>query len=144
MKAFRVVLAIVLSIVAQASAVLAQEVSITIGKIVENQQISGSVGGLAPQDYKNYKVVVYVHTDKWYIHPYAGQDEGLSWASIQSNGTWRIKTVKREFKADKVAALLVKRNYPEPNKIEDENLEEVQHSAIVIKPLRDTPDYGKL
>ena len=127
MKVLRAVTVVVLSIVVQVSAVLAQkEVSITIEKIVANQQISGSIQGLSSQDYSKYKVIVYVHTDQWYIHPYADQDEGKSWASIQAGGKWQIPTVQREFKADKVAALLVKKNYPEPNKVD--NLEKIQHS----------------
>ena len=120
----------------------AQEVSITIDEIVANGKISGKIRSSAPLDFKMYKVIVYVHTDLWYIHPYAGQGEGESWASIGDDGGWKIKTVKRRFKADKVAALLVKRNYPEPNKVE--NLENIQNTAIGIKNLRDTSDYGKL
>lgn len=121
---------------------LAQQISVSITDITANQQICGAVSGLPSQDYQNYKVIVYVHTDQWYIHPYAGQDEGKSWASIQANGKWQIQTVQREFKADKVAAVLVKRNYPEPSKTE--SLERIQQAAIVVKKLRGTPDYGKL
>jgi hypothetical protein len=77
-----------------------------------------------------------------YIHPYAAQDEGLSWASIKDNGTWQIQTVQRQFKSDQMAALLVERTYTEPNKLE--KLESIAHKAIVIKDLRGTPDYGKL
>ena len=142
MKTFSVVIGVVLSIVVQVSAVLAQEVSITIQEIVADQRISGRVESLESQDYPHYKVIVYVHTDQWYIHPYAGQDEGKSWASIQADGKWQIPTVQREFKANKVAALLVKKNYPEPNKVD--NLEKIQRTAIVIKELRGTPDHGKL
>jgi hypothetical protein len=124
------------------NAIFAQGISITIDQITANEQIMGCVRGLASTDRPNYKVIVYVHTDQWYIHPYAGQGEGMSWAPIRENGSWQIRTVQREFKADKVAALLVKRNYPEPSKIE--SLERIPHRAIVTRELRGTPDYGKL
>jgi len=118
------------------------ETSITIDQIEANERILGYVSGLNQSEYSNYKVVVYVHTDRWYIHPYAGQGEGLSWASLQENGTWSIQTVRRRFRADKVAALLVKRSYQEPNTIE--NIHGIPDKAMIIKELRGTHDYGKL
>lgn len=48
---------------------------------------------------------MYVHNDMWYIHPYAGQQEGKSFASVTAKGKWRIKTVKREYSVDEVAAV---------------------------------------
>jgi len=117
-------------------------ISIIIDKIESNEKIIGSVSGLNPNEYSSYKVIVYVHTDKWYIHPYAGQGEGLSWASIRGGGTWSIQTIKREFNADKVAALLVKRSYNGPDKTE--NIHGISNKASVIKNLTGTDDYGKL
>jgi hypothetical protein len=120
-----------------------QEASITIDSIVANDAITGHVSGLQSGQYARYKVLVYAHTDQWYIHPYAGQGEGKSWASIAANGTWHLSTVQREFRADRVAALLVTRDYPEPSKIE--NLEDISSDARLIKDLSaGTPDYGKL
>lgn len=142
MKTLRLFVMITAVILVTGTLTLSQQLSIAITDITANQRICGSVSGLSAKEYQNYKVIVYVHTDKWYIHPYAGQDEGKSWASIQPNGTWELQTVQREFKADKIAALLVKRNYPEPGTIE--NLERIQKTAILVKELRDTPDYGKL
>jgi hypothetical protein len=143
MKALRAIIAIVLLVVLYPiSVVLSQEVSITIKEIVADQHISGDVRGLTPKEYSNYKVVIYVHTDQWYIHPYAGQDEGKSWATIQENGRWKISTVQREFKADKVAALVVKRSFSEPSRIED--LDKIPRTATIVKELRGTPDHGKL
>lgn len=142
MKALRSVIAVVVLMMVYASVILAQQISITIDQIRANEQISGYVHDLPSKDYHDYKVVVYVHTDKWNIHPYANQDEGQSYASIQANGTWHIKTVKREFKADKMAALLVKQNYPEHSTVD--NLEEIQHRAMVIKQLKGTQHYGDL
>jgi hypothetical protein len=122
--------------------VFAQKAMISITSITANHRITGTVVGLPEEDYVNFKVIVYVHTDQWYIHPYAGQDEGKSWASVEAGGNWQIQTVQREFKADKIAALLVKRNYPEPSRTE--SLERIQSTAKVEKKLKDTSDYGKL
>ena len=97
----------------------AQEIQISIDSIEANDRVSGYVSGLDPKDYSQYKVLLYVHTDQWYIHPFAGQGEGMSWAAIGPNGTWQIRTVQREFKSNQVAALIVDRNYPEPYKLVD-------------------------
>jgi hypothetical protein len=92
------------------------QTSITIDSIVENDSITGRVSGL-PSAPLNFKVVVYVHTDVWYIHPYASGGPGKSFALIAADGTWTIDTVKRQFAANSVAALVVSINLPVPNKI---------------------------
>lgn len=142
MRMPRTFLVIITILLMNLTLAIAQQISVSITDITANQQIFGTVSGLPSQDYQNYKVIVYVHTDQWYIHPYAGQDEGKSWASIQANGKWQIQTIQREFRADKVAAVLVKRNYPEPSKTE--SLKRIQSAAIIVKDLLGTPDYGKL
>lgn len=121
---------------------IAEPITISIDKIQTNKEISGYVTGIQKNKHSNYKVIVYVHTDRWYIHPYAGQGEGLSWVTINANNTWNIKTVQREFKADQVAALLVKKNYPEPNTLI--SLERIPSKAEDVKNLQGTEDYGKL
>jgi hypothetical protein len=85
-----------------------------IDEIVENDHIAGHVVGLSSAVVDEYKVVVYVHTNQWYIHPYAGQSEGSSWASISSTLKWNLGSVRREAPADQVAALLVKANVNPP------------------------------
>jgi len=142
MNILRIVSTFILILFSNLTLVTAQHISVSITDIIANQKIYGSVSGLSSQDCSKYKIIVYVHTDKWYIHPYAGQDESKSWASILPDGRWQIQTVQREFKADKIAAILVKRNYPEPSKTE--NLERIQQTAIIIRKLRGTLDYGKL
>lgn len=142
MKALRNFVAGCLLTIIPAGVVLSQDISVTIKDIKADQEISGDVRGLTPKGYPSYKVIVYVHTDKWYIHPFSGQDEGKSWAAIADNGTWTIQTVKRDFNADKVAALVVNKTLDERSPIE--NIEKIPHSAITVKNLRGTPDYGKL
>lgn len=142
MRPIAVLVAGVFLFATQASFVLAQAISIKIDQVTANKTITGFVRGIALPDHRNYKVVVYVHTDQWYIHPYAGQDEGQSWAALRETGTWELPTVQREFRADKMAALLVRRDYPEPSKLAD--LDRIPYKAIDVRTLRGTPDSGKL
>lgn len=101
--------------------------SITIKEIVSNDYILGEISGLTPKEYKQYKVVVYVKTDKWYIHPYADGEEGLTYANIKENGSWQIQTVKRPWPARKVAAFLVRKDYAPPRTCF--STEEIKHIA---------------
>jgi hypothetical protein len=118
----------------------AQAASIQIDSIQADKKIMGHVTGLRTNS--GYKVLVYVHTDRWYVHPYAGQGQGMSWATIDDDGAWSLRTVQREFKADKVAALVVKMGADEPAKVE--NVDSIPHEGIVVKDLSGTGDYGKL
>ncbi len=93
--------------------------AVTITDIRSDQMIEGTVndGTAKPED---HCVVVYVHTDVWYIHPYAGGGADQSWASISGN-KWSIPTVKRDFAANQVAAILLKKDHsgdcPAPAKL---------------------------
>jgi hypothetical protein len=90
---------------------------ISITNIAKDQFINGTVTGLAnPQ---KYCVVVYVHTDVWYIHPFAGQGDGKSYAKIDTKGNWQIETVRRDFKADKIGALVLANCANVPGRTED-------------------------
>ena len=93
--------------------------SIRIVEIVTNSHIIGRVHGLNPSQYGQYKIAVYVKTDKWYIHPYERGGEGLSYAKINRDGSWEVKTVKRRFLADLVAALIVRKEYSPPSIVYD-------------------------
>lgn len=116
--------------------------SISIDGIASNVDIKGKVTGLTADTVKNHKVVVYVKTDKWYIHPYAAQGEGASWASIAPDGSWVIGTVLRQFPASHVAALLVKKDYSPPATALA--LPQIPSTARVVRTLTGTPDHGKL
>ncbi len=87
---------------------------IEILDIEPNQYITGKVEGLDQEQYSQFKILVYVKTDKWYIHPYDRGGEGMTYASINSDGFWKIKTVKRTFEADFVVAALVRNDYHSP------------------------------
>ena len=127
---------------AAASEARAQDVEISIETIQSDQFISGQVRGLEAAEIPHHRVVVYVHTDIWYIHPYAGQGEGLSWAAIRPDGKWVIETVRRQFRANKLAAVVVNENYPVRDRTR--SLELIPSLAITIKDLVGTEDYGKL
>ncbi len=113
--------------VAGGAAIQPPKVAVTISDITENVRIVGKVTGVAADKLGDYKVLVYVKTDKWYIHPYERGGDGLSFANINRDGSWRIETVKRRFAADLVAALVVRRDYsPRPTV---ENLTEIDSVA---------------
>lgn len=119
-----------------------QGVSVTIERIARNDQISGRVTGLTEVGRKNHKVVVYVKTDQWYIHPHAQGGEGKSWATIAADGSWRIPTVKRDFSASSVAALVIPMQSGLPSTVQ--NVRDISHQAIVVRGLEGTPNFGDL
>jgi hypothetical protein len=136
------IIAAFLSMALFSSAYSQPKATVTIDKIEENNMISGRVEGLDRTTAKGYHVVVYVHTNIWYIHPYAGQDEGKSWSSISGNGEWSVETVNRGFPADQVAAVVVSDAYDPP--AQTPSLRSINAIGMVTKPLKKTPDYGKL
>lgn len=69
--------------------------------------IKGKVTGLRPGEHKKLKVVVYVYTDKWYIHPYKSNDPGKGYAQIEADGSWRISTKSWGHQAFMAAYLVV-------------------------------------
>lgn len=72
--------------------------------------IKGKVQGLDAAEYDKYKIVAYVLTDMWYIHPWAVAEEGKGFALIDKGGRWKLETVWRGYQAFKVAFLLVPRD----------------------------------
>lgn len=106
------------------------QAQIFIDRIVEDTRIAGRVTGVAGSAVKEFKVLVYVHTDQWYIHPWAGQGEGSSWAAVKPDLTWSIPSVKRAFAADKVAALLTRAEADAPPRVTQ--LEDIPAVAWVI------------
>ena len=100
--------------------VAAAEPAISIGSIRSDDLIEGTVTGLEGSSDK-YCAVVYIHTNLWHIHPYAGAGRERSWAEIRNN-RWSIATVKREFPANGIAALILRKeegDCPAPDKLEN-------------------------
>jgi hypothetical protein len=79
--------------------------------------IKGKVTGLPPKkpgeigEHENLKVVVYVYTDKWYIHPYKSADPGKGYAQINADGSWRISTKFWGHQAFMAAYLVVDKSW---------------------------------
>jgi len=123
--------------------VVGQEgVDISIDKIVRNDHISGRVSGLTSKGTSELKVIVYVKTDKWYIHPYKSGGDGKSFASIETDGSWKIETVRRDFAASQIAALVVERSSRPPSPTS--NVSAIPNRAVVVNDLSGTDDFGKL
>jgi hypothetical protein len=94
------------------------QVRIVMTSFRTNDSISGRVEGLSARDYKDYKILVYVLTNKWYIHPWAENVEGRGFANIRNDGTWRIGTVWRGYQAYRVAFLLTGQSTYSPPTVE--------------------------
>ena len=82
-------------------------VEVKMDRFESGVSISGAVEGLPPDKVGQYKVLVYVLTNQWYIHPFAETKEGRGYAGIKKDGTWSIKTVNRKDNPYKLAILVV-------------------------------------
>jgi hypothetical protein len=117
-------------------------VQVVIDDIKCGDSITGHVTGLSSDLVPRSHVVIYVLTDVWHIHPFARGPEGLSWAKIDTNGKWRINTVKPNFErqvpAEQFAALVIDASTSAPPR------SEVIPRNITksIKQLLGTSDYG--
>lgn len=85
---------------------------IFIDEFQSGRRIGGHLTGIASdaETRKKYKVMVYVFTTMWYVHPFAEQGEGRTWTALRSDEErvlWSILTEKRRDQAAEVAALLV-------------------------------------
>ena len=138
----RMISMLLATIVGFAFAATAQDVSVTIEEIVPNRIISGRVTGISPGVREKYKIVVYVRTDQWYIHPFTSGGAGKSYAVVTASGDWTIETVRRGFSAHAIAALVVRRSDDVPTRTH--NIAKIRSIARVVRQLGGTPDYGKL
>jgi hypothetical protein len=87
---------------------------LTIEEIVADSHISGVIKGLPQESLEDFKVIFYVKTNRWYVHPYfqpENPQEGLAFAKINSDGTFRIKTVRRAVAASRLAVSVVPAPY---------------------------------
>jgi len=87
--------------------------AVGITDIHANAEILGTVVNLPNWLNGSACVVVFIHTDKWYIHPTANAGLGKSFATVV-NGTWHLPTVapppppaRGQQIADHVAAVLM-------------------------------------
>ncbi|MFP5385862.1 MAG: hypothetical protein ACLGHN_07260 [Bacteriovoracia bacterium] len=87
---------------------------IVVDEIVKNSHIKGHVKGLPVEAYDKFKVVFYVKTNRWYVHPYTyyeGQESGYSYSNLNSNGGFEVKTVRRDVPSQKLAVVVVPSSY---------------------------------
>lgn len=87
---------------------------VSIDSIVANDSIRGHIKGLPAEAYDKFKVVFYVKTNVWYVHPYAyydGQEEGYSYSNLNANGEFTVKTLRRAVPSKEIAAVLVPKAY---------------------------------
>lgn len=87
---------------------------IVVDEIIRDTHIRGHINGLPQAAYDKFKVVFYVKTNRWYVHPYSyyeGQEEGYSYSNLNSNGEFKVKTVRRAIPSSELAVVLVPKNY---------------------------------
>lgn len=96
---------------------VARDIRVTMDDFVSGVSISGRVTGLKPEDVDKYKILIYVLTDKWYIHPYAENVERRGYASVKGDGRWTLRSVNRGHNPFKLAILVVPKDVVPPTPI---------------------------
>lgn len=88
---------------------------VNVAEIVKNSHIQGTVTGLAEASLEDFKMIFYVKTNKYYVHPYQynqSQPSGYSYADLTAGGNFWIRSVFRT-PSKKLVAILV----PSPHKV---------------------------
>ena len=87
---------------------------VTVDEVIKNEHIRGHITGLPADAYEKFKVVFYVKTNRWYVHPYAyteGQEEGYSYSNLNANGEFWVRTLRRDVPSKELAVVLVPKDY---------------------------------
>src|SRR5436190_23839497 len=132
-------------VIAQAIGAAQQPVSdvqISIDKIEKNDSVRGTVSGLTTAGRDQLRVVVYVKTDKWYIHPFTQGGDGKSFASIDAHGRWTIGSEFRGLAASAVAALVVRGDTATPPQVF--SVRDIPNIAITVRQLEGTREFGTI
>lgn len=90
--------------------------------------ISGKIITEKPCNYDEYKVVAYVKTDIWYVHPWVG-----TFASINKDGSWELESVNRTPSPTQVGVFLIDKDYVSPPLVENP-LKDLNPIASSLKP----------
>lgn len=106
-------------------------VRIVVTRFIPGDIMSGEVLGLSSSVCGHYKVVAYVRTDRWYIHPFAAGGDGKSYSILDSLCSWSITTVKRYPVPKEFAVALVDRDLESPVWLF--SLEELQYHSIAVQ-----------
>lgn len=83
------------------------DVSVALTAFQSDGLMSGRVTGLDAAGYDQVKVVAYVLTDAWYIHPWAENAAGKGFALVDGNGEWALETVWRGHQAYRLALVVM-------------------------------------
>ncbi len=75
-----------------------KNLKINVSEIVKNSHIQGAVTGFKETSLDDFKVLFYVRTENWYVHPYEynpAQPSGYSYSDFAAGGTFWIRSVFR-------------------------------------------------
>ncbi|MBY0517865.1 MAG: hypothetical protein K2P81_13225 [Bacteriovoracaceae bacterium] len=87
---------------------------VVVDEIVKDSHISGHIVGLPYEALEKFKVIFYVKTNRWYVHPFfqpENPQEGSAFAAINQDGTFKIQTIKRRVDASRLAVSVVPSPY---------------------------------
>jgi len=100
---------------------------ITITQFVQDDSIGGVVQGLSASEVKLFKIIVYVKTNKLYIHPFETGGERETYSSIDSSGNWWVRSEHRKPAPSKIFAFMVKKEYKAPLNVQ--SIREIAYKA---------------
>jgi LmbE family N-acetylglucosaminyl deacetylase len=83
-----------------------------------NSHLAGRVVGFSPEECRELKVLVYVLTDKWYVHPWDSPEPGKGYAAVDDQCAWRISSVWHGFQAKRLALLVTHAETQAPPRVE--------------------------
>lgn len=75
-----------------------KNLKINVQEIVKNSHIKGAVSGFKETSLDDFKVLFYVRTNRWYVHPYQyneSQPSGYSYSDLTTGGEFWIRSVFR-------------------------------------------------
>lgn len=87
---------------------------VSVDEIVKDSHIKGRITGLPTDALDKFKVIFYVKTNRWYVHPYTyyeGQEEGYSYSNLTANGEFWVRTVSRKIPSKQLAVAVVPKSY---------------------------------
>ncbi len=116
----------------------AKSVRMIVEEFYPGEQIRGEIAGIHTSLCNRYSVVVYVRTDKWYIHPFAAGGDGRSYGAVDPLCRWSIATVSRYPLPRELAVLLVDKGFDSPSTVF--SLEQIPYHAIAIREWNEDVD----
>lgn len=109
--------------------------AITVEEIVKNSHIKGHVTGLPDSALEDFRMLFYVKTKNWYVHPYLYNDQqpsGYSFSDLTVGGNFWIRSVFRTPAKEMVAILVPSPHYIYAEKSKLKDLLKYACTSIVI------------